>query len=107
MMEYKGYQARIEYDDEERVFHGEVLNLKDVITFEGTCVEDLRQAFQDSVEDYLEFCRSRGEKPEKPFSGKFIIRVRPELHQKIAVKASIEDKSMNNWIEEQLEKAVR
>ena len=107
MMEYKGYQARIEYDDEERVFHGEVLNLKDVITFEGTCVEDLRQAFQDSVEDYLEFCRLRGEKPEKPFSGKFIIRVHPELHQKIAVKASIEAKSMNNWIEEQLEKAVR
>ncbi len=107
MMEYKGYQARIEYDDEARVFHGEVLNLKDVITFEGTCVEDLRQAFQDSVEDYLEFCRSRGENPEKPFSGKFIIRVRPDLHQKIAVKAGIEAKSMNNWIEEQLEKAVR
>ena len=107
MMQYKGYQAHIEYDDDARVFHGEVLNLKDVITFEGTCVEDLRQAFKDSVEDYLEFCRSRGEKPEKPFSGKFIIRVQPELHQKIAVKANMEAKSMNNWIEEQLQKAVR
>lgn len=107
MMQYKGYQADIEYDDEAGVFHGEVLNLKDVITFEGTCVEDLRQAFKDSVDDYLEFCRSRGEQPEKPFSGKFIIRVRPELHQKIALKARVEDKSMNNWIEEQLEKAAR
>ena len=58
MMQYKGYQARVDYDDEAGVFHGEVLNIKDVITFEGTCVEDLRQAFQDSVEDYLEYCRS-------------------------------------------------
>ncbi len=106
-MEYKGYLAQIDYDDDARVFHGEVINLKDVITFEGTCVEDLRQAFVDSVEDYLEFCSERGEKPEKPFSGKFIIRIKPELHQKIALKAKIEDKSMNNWIEELLEKAVR
>ncbi len=67
MMQYNCYQAHIEYNDEARVFHGEVLNLKDIITFEGTCVEDLRQAFQDSVEDYLEFCHARGEKPEKPF----------------------------------------
>ncbi len=107
MMEYKGYLAQIDYDDDVRVFHGEVINLKDVITFEGTCVEDLRQAFIDSVEDYLEFCHERGEKPEKPFSGKFIIRIKPELHQKIALKAKIDDKSMNNWIEELLEKAVR
>jgi len=107
MMEYKGYLAQIDYDDDVRVFHGEVINLKDVITFEGTCVDDLRQAFIDSVEDYLEFCRERGEQPEKPFSGKFIIRIKPELHQKIALKAKIEDKSMNNWIEELLEKAVR
>lgn len=106
-MEYKGYLAQIDYDDDVRVFHGEVINLKDVITFEGTCVDDLRQAFIDSVEDYLEFCRERGEQPEKPFSGKFIIRIKPELHQKIALKAKIEDKSMNNWIEELLEKAVR
>ena len=107
MMEYKGYLAQIDYDDDVRVFHGEVINLKDVITFEGTCVDDLRQAFIDSVEDYLEFCRERGEQPEKPFSGKFIIRIKPELHQKIALKAKIEDKSMNNWIEDLLEKAVR
>ena len=107
MMEHKGYMAQIEYDDDARVFHGEVINLKDVITFEGTCVEDLRQAFVDSVEDYLGFCRERGEKPEKPFSGNFMVRIKPELHQKVALKAKIEDKSMNNWIEELLEKAVR
>ena len=63
MMEHKGYMAQVEYDDDARVFHGEIINLKDVITFEGTCVEDLRQAFIDSVEDYLELCRERDEKP--------------------------------------------
>jgi predicted HicB family RNase H-like nuclease len=101
MMEHKGYMAQIDYDDDARAFHGEV------ITFEGTCVEDLRQAFIDSVEDYLVFYRERGEKPEKPFSGNFMVRIKPELHQKVALKAKIEDKSMNNWIDDFLEKAVR
>lgn len=69
MMKYKNYVATVEFDDEANVFHGEVANTRDVITFEGETVKALRQAFQDSVDDYLEFCQERGEKPEKPFSG--------------------------------------
>ena len=107
MMEYKGYLAQIDYDDDNKIFHGEVINLKDVITFEGTCVKDLHQAFIGSVEDYLAFCRERGEKPEKPFSGKFLLRINPELHQRIALKAKTEDKSLNHWVEDLLERAVR
>lgn len=56
MMTYKGYIAMVEYDDAAGIFHGEVVNLRDVITFQGTSVEELRQAFVDSVDDYLEFC---------------------------------------------------
>jgi len=86
MMEHKGYVAKVDFDDEAGIFHGEVINTRDVITFQGECVNDLRIAFVDSIDDYIEFCEARGEKPEKPFSGKFVVRVAPELHQKFLSK---------------------
>ncbi len=103
MMEYKGYVAKVEFDDEAEIFHGEVINLRDVITFEGESVAGLKQAFEESVEDYLAFCAERGESPEKPYSGKFSIRLDPELHRKISVKARSANKSLNSWISETLE----
>ncbi len=107
MMTYKGYQARVVYDDEAALFHGEVVNLRDVVTFQGKSVAELRRALRDSVEDYLEFCRSRGEEPEKPFSGKFLVRVSPELHQRISQAARLRGESLNAWVEETLAKASR
>jgi predicted HicB family RNase H-like nuclease len=71
-MEYKGYDGKVEFDDEASVFHGDVVNIRDVITFQGKRVAELRKAFRDSVEDYLAFCAKRGEEPDKPFSGQFI-----------------------------------
>ncbi len=106
MMEYKGYVAKVEFDDEADIFHGEVINLRDVITFEGQSVAELRQAFEDSVEDYLDFCRQRNEDPEKPFSGKFSVRVDPELHRKITTQARLANKSLNKWVSDTLETAV-
>lgn len=103
-LEYKGYIGVIEYDDEAGIFHGEVINLRDVITFQGECVTELRQALKDSVEDYLEFCEERGEEPEKPFSGNLPLRIDPGLHRKIFIKAKSEGKSLNRWINETLEK---
>ena len=105
-MEYQGYLAKVEFDDEAGIFHGEVINLRDVITFEGNSVEELRQAFKDSVEDYLDFCALRKEEPEKPFSGKFLVRIDPELHRQIYLRARMEDKSLNSWISEALEAVV-
>ncbi len=106
MMEYKGYVAKVEFDDEDDVFHGEVINLRDVITFQGQTVNELRQAFQESVEDYLAFCAERGEQPEKPYSGKFSVRIDPELHRKITIQARMTAKSLNRWISETLEDAT-
>ena len=71
MMEYKGYYAQVVFDEDANVFHGEVINLRDVITFEGETVDELRQAFQDSVDDYLEFCAERGEALSKAIDGNF------------------------------------
>lgn len=68
-MNYKGYSTYIEFDDEAGIFHGEVLDIKDVIKFQGTSVTELKKAFKDSVDDYLAFCKERDEEPDKPFSG--------------------------------------
>lgn len=106
MMEYRGYIATVEFDDEADIFHGEVINLRDVITFQGKSVEELRQAFKDSIEDYLEFCAKRNEEPERPFSGKFSLRIDPNLHRRISIQARLAKKSLNHWINETLENAV-
>jgi predicted HicB family RNase H-like nuclease len=107
MMEYKGYVGRVEYDDEAGIFHGEVSNTRDVITFQGATVPELRKAFRNSVDDYLGFCAERGEEPEKPFSGQFVTRVTPDLHRRINVAASLSGKSLNAWVSEQLERGVQ
>jgi len=107
MMNYKGYIGKVEYDDEAGLFHGEVINLRDVITFAGETVQELRQAFQDSVEDYLAFCAERGEEPEKPFSGTFTVRIPPELHRAIAVQARLSNQSLNSWLGDMLATTVR
>ena len=105
-MEYKGYLAKVEFDDDANLFHGKVINTRDLITFEGDCVADLRQALVDSVEDYLDFCEQRGEKPDKPYSGRLLIRIDPDLHKRLSFIASKERISINQWINRVLEKAL-
>ncbi len=106
MMEYKGYFAKVEFDGDANIFHGEVINLRDVITFEGESVSELKKAFMDSVDDYLAFCAERGEEPEKPYSGKFVVRVDPELHKSITLEARKKGKSLNVWVKDALSKAL-
>jgi predicted HicB family RNase H-like nuclease len=106
MMEYKGYLARVEFDDEANRFHGEVINIRDVITFQGQSVDELRQAFEDSVEDYLAFCAERGEEPNRPFSGQLMVRLSPEQHRKVILAAAKAGKDVERWIAEVLEQAV-
>ena len=106
MMEYKGYVGKVEFDDEAGIFHGEVLDTRDVITFQGQSVAELKTAFQGSIDDYLAFCEQRGEEPNKPFSGQFVTRIPPELHRQVNLAASISGKSLNAWVVEQLQTAV-
>ncbi|MCS5583740.1 MAG: type II toxin-antitoxin system HicB family antitoxin [Pseudomonadales bacterium] len=82
MMEYKGYVAQVEFDDKAEVFHGQVINTVDVITLQGTSVPELRKEFENSLEVYLGFCRKLNQEPEKPFSGKLMLRLSPQIHRK-------------------------
>ena len=102
MLEHKGYKAHAEFDDQAGVFHGEVLGTRDVITFQGTSVRELKKAFRDSVEDYLEFCASRGEEPDRPFTGRLMVRLPPGLHRELWIQAKKQDKSLNQLISERL-----
>jgi predicted HicB family RNase H-like nuclease len=105
-MSYKGYQAIVAYDEDAEIFHGEVVNLRDVITFQGKSVKELKKAFADSVEDYIDFCAQRGEAPEKPFSGQFVVRVDPPIHRAVATAAKQAGMSLNKWVAVTLERAA-
>ena len=107
MMEYKGYIGKVEIDDEAGILHGEVINIRDVITFEGTSVDEIQKAFRESVDDYLDFCAQRSESPEKPFSGKFVVRLPAELHRKAYIQAKLSDKSLNGWVTDILQNALQ
>ncbi len=102
MMEYKGYIGHVTFDDEADIFYGDVVNTRDIITFQGKSVEEIRNAFHESVDVYLEWCKERNKAPDKPFSGKFMVRISPSLHRSIFLSAKHEGKSLNRWIEEHL-----
>ncbi len=106
-MRYKGYIGKVEYDDEAGLFHGDVLLTRGVVTFQGRSVDELRTAFQESVDDYLVLCAQEGIEPEPVFSGRFVVRVSPEVHREAALAARQAGKSLNTWAAEALTQAAR
>ena len=104
-MEYKGYHGAAQVDEEAGILHGEVLGISDVITFQGRTVDEVVQAFKESVDDYLEWCEKDGKAPNKPFSGKLNLRLGSNLHQEMTMKAKQRDLSLNAYIVETLEKS--
>ncbi len=108
MMKYKDYIGNnIEYDAEGKIFTGEVLGLRSVLTFQGRTPEEVENSFKETIDLYLELCKQDGVSPERPYSGKFNVRIPSELHREIALKASAEKKSINEWAIEAFEKAVQ
>lgn len=105
-LKYKGYVGHVEYDDEAKIFHGEVLGIKDVVTFQGTSVNELEKAFRDSVDDYLAYCKERGEEPDKPFSGNLHLRMTADLHAKLSIAARLNKESLNTYIVKILEETA-
>ena len=101
MLEYEGYFGTIEAD--EGIFIGRVAGLRDVVTFEGATFVEVEQAFRDSIDDYLAFCAERGESPDRPHSGKLLLRVSPEVHRRAALRAQAEGISLNQWIVRRIE----
>lgn len=103
---YKGYTGVFEYDPEADLFHGEVAGIKDVVTFQGRSLDELRQALVESLEFYLVACAEDGVQPEKPASGILSVRLGPQLHGKAAVAAKASGKSLNAFVAQAVGKAV-
>ena len=99
MMEYKGYMGTVEYDSQAKIFHGDIINTRDVITFQGTTVNEIERSFRESINDYIAWCEEEGVEPEKPYSGKFNVRLSPELHRKTAILAKKINMSLNSFVE--------
>ena len=106
-MTYKGYEGIVRFEEEAGIFSGEVIDTRDVITFQGSSVKELKRAFQESVDDYLEFCAARGENPDKPFSGSFTVRLPPQLHRRVALEALRRGRSLNAYVVARLESATQ
>ncbi|MDQ2829335.1 MAG: type II toxin-antitoxin system HicB family antitoxin [Chloroflexota bacterium] len=106
MMTYKGYSSHVEFDDEADILHGRVIDIQDVITFQGETVAEIHQAFHDSVDDYLEFCQELGREPEKPLSEHLIFRTSPERHRRIYLAAKKAGESINSWMDNVLSEAA-
>ncbi|MEN6620089.1 MAG: type II toxin-antitoxin system HicB family antitoxin [Smithella sp.] len=106
MMQYKGYFGSVHYNDDDKVFYGKLEFIRALVSYEGTDVQSLRKAFEEAVDDYLDFCAVNGKNPEKPFKGTFNIRIDPALHQRLVEHAADEGKTLNAFIKDALEKAV-
>jgi len=106
IMELNGYKALIEYDPELDTFRGEILGLNGSADFYGKSLPELKKEFKKSLSVFLEVCEEKGISPTKEFSGKFNLRIPPELHSEIAAKATGEHKSINQWVSEVLEQSV-
>lgn len=106
MLKYRGYTGIVEYDPDGKIFTGEVIGLRSVITFQGRTPEELEASFRSSIDLYLQMCAEDGVEAEKPYSGRFNLRISPELHRRIALRAATERKSLNEWVSETLHKSL-
>jgi predicted HicB family RNase H-like nuclease len=105
-MSYKGYMARVEFDDDDGIFFGRIAGVRDGVGFHSNSVAGLRAAFREAVDDYIETCVKIGKAPQKPYSGKMMFRVDPEVHARAPRAAELAGKSLNQWAEEALRRAA-
>ena len=105
-MMHKGYAARIEYSDEDGCFVGHIAGIRDVVGFHGESVAELRTAFEEAVDDYLETYEKLGRKPQKTYSGKLMLRISPDIHAAVGTAAETSGKSINQWVAEILSQTV-
>ncbi|MGA9547904.1 MAG: type II toxin-antitoxin system HicB family antitoxin [Rhodomicrobium sp.] len=106
LLRYKDYLAAIELDPDAGLFHGEVINTRVVLTFQGRSIDELNAAFSETIADYEDWCKERGKEPERPYSGSFTLRMPPDLHRRVAEAAARSGKSLNGFIKDTLEGAI-
>ncbi|WP_137132031.1 type II toxin-antitoxin system HicB family antitoxin [Rhizobium sp. FY34] len=102
---YKGYAARIEFDGDDEIFVGHLAGIADVVGFHADTVSGLKTAFREAVDDYIDTCLKLSRTPQKPYSGKVMFRIDPQVHARAAKAAELAGKSLNEWAGDVLAKA--
>ena len=105
-LQYKGYIGSVEFSEKDNVFHGKVIGIKSLISYEGDSVSSITKDFRNAVDEYLNDCAEFGDEPEKSFKGSFNVRVEAELHRKAAMAAFSRDISLNAFVEDAIRQAV-
>ena len=106
ILDHRGYRARVEFDAEDGLFFGRIAAIRDGVTFQADTVPALVEAFHEAVDDYIETCAKLGKTPDRPFSGKMMLRLDPAVHAKSVEAAELAGKSLNQWTEDVLRRAV-
>ena len=106
-LKYKDFVATLEYSDADDIFYGKILGVNDLILFEGSSIDELKHAFEEAVEDYLELCKEVNKDPYKSFKGSFNIRIPTDLHKKVFFRAQKTGLSLNQFIKTVLEKEIK
>ena len=105
-LNYKNYTGSVEFSEEDAVFHGKVIGIKSLISFEGDSVSAIIRDFHNAVDEYLKYCTAKGKEPEKPFKGSFNVRINADLHRKLALTASERGVSLNTLVEDAIRQSV-
>ncbi len=106
ILKYKEYIGVFEFDPDVKLFHGDVVGINDVVTFQGGSVSELEKALKESIDEYLLLCKNTGKKPDKPYSGQIKLRLGPGLHRDVATAAAASGLSLNAWMKKVLEQQV-
>ena len=106
-MNYNGYNARVEFDAEDRLFVGHIAGIRDIVGFHGKSVAELETAFHEAVDDYLAACKKLKQSPDKPYSGRVMLRLPPEVHARASAAAQVQGVSFNQWAAKVLDSAAR
>ena len=104
-MKYRGYLARIEFDDEDRIFVGHLTGIRDIVGFHGATVDELENAFHEAVDNYISISEETGRPAQKSYSGNLMLRVPVEVHAAVAMAAKVSGKSINQWASNILKQA--
>ena len=105
-IEYKDFFGTVHFSTIDSIFYGKIEGINDLVTFEGETVVDLKRNFEESVEDYIQLCKEIGKDPLKSFKGSFNVRIEPNLHSRAFKKASLKGKSLNQFVQEAIEKEL-
>jgi predicted HicB family RNase H-like nuclease len=102
-LEYKGYNGSVLYSDEDQILHGRILGIRDMVTFEGETVKELKESFVQAIDEYLSFCAAEGKKPDVPFKGSLNVRLAGDLHKRAALLAEEKSENLNKLINDAVE----